>query len=650
MPKNKHLALLFSLSLASTAYASTPPSHHRAALIIAVGNYPEASGWPALSAANDARILAAALKRQGFREADIAVLQDEQATRQGIMDAIRSQLADKARPGGVAFFHFSGHGQQVADSSGDEVDGYDEAIVPYDSPKHFQPGIYEGQNLIRDEELGALLNEVRQKLGPGGHLLALVDACHSGTATRGLARARGTYLRMAGPDYLAVHPGKEKEDNALAREVNEPDGLARMVAFFSASPHQLSYEYVDTDGQGYGMLSYAFSRAFATAGPEDTYRSLFDRIRLQASTQAFRQNPQAEGLLDEQVLGGKILGAPRYFLPVNWIDKTLYSLNGGALAGLYENTAVAFYPPGTYDTAGVVPLTLGTITYAGLLESDVDLRQPLPGKKPAAWVYIREQNYGSLSAALQLDVSTESLRDALETLPADCPAIRLVSDNPELALQEQPGENRLLLLSRDEFGLDTFALPPGGHYRGLLRQVRRRVVDYAQAEFLRPMEMGDSRLSPALEFLTLSGKPIDLRGQGGFRVGERLRLRIHNKGPKPFYFSLVDLRPDSRLDVVIPWDRPAADYYLLPGTHYDFELNIRITEPAGTEVLKLIATEEPLDLSNVARYRGEKETGRHPLEALFRETYLNGGPKRGETSSLSGGGVSVQSVVVEIWE
>ncbi|MCB9293508.1 MAG: hypothetical protein H6559_10335 [Lewinellaceae bacterium] len=55
-------------------------------------------------------------------------------------------------------------------------------------------------------------------------------------------------------------------------------------------------------------------------------------------------------------------------------------------------------------------------------------------------MYIREQNYGSLSAALQLDVSTESLRDALETLPADCPTIRLVSDNPELALRNNPAK------------------------------------------------------------------------------------------------------------------------------------------------------------------------------------------------------------------
>ncbi|MCB9293509.1 MAG: hypothetical protein H6559_10340 [Lewinellaceae bacterium] len=81
---------------------------------------------------------------------------------------------------------------------------------------------------------------------------------------------------------------------------------ARMVAFFSASPHQLSYEYVDTDGQqGYGMLSYAFSRAFATAftGRYLPQPVRPDRLRRRA-THTFARTP-GEGLLDEQVLGAR---------------------------------------------------------------------------------------------------------------------------------------------------------------------------------------------------------------------------------------------------------------------------------------------------------------------------------------------------------
>ena len=52
----------------------------------------------------------------------------------------------------------------------------------------------EGQYLIRDEELYQAFDEVRKKLGPKGHLLVIIDACHSGSALRGGYQlgARGT--------------------------------------------------------------------------------------------------------------------------------------------------------------------------------------------------------------------------------------------------------------------------------------------------------------------------------------------------------------------------------------------------------------------------------------------------------------------------
>ncbi|MCO6492753.1 MAG: hypothetical protein J5I98_30320 [Phaeodactylibacter sp.] len=58
MPQGKLLLLLFAFAFAGPSYAVQPPAPHRAALIVAVGNYPAASGWPALSSANDARPLA----------------------------------------------------------------------------------------------------------------------------------------------------------------------------------------------------------------------------------------------------------------------------------------------------------------------------------------------------------------------------------------------------------------------------------------------------------------------------------------------------------------------------------------------------------------------------------------------------------------
>lgn len=66
-------------------------------------------------------------------------------------------------------FHFSGHGSQKLDASGDELDGYAETLCPVD---------YEDKGVIVDDELNAAL--VRP-LRPGTKLHAFIDACHSGT-------------------------------------------------------------------------------------------------------------------------------------------------------------------------------------------------------------------------------------------------------------------------------------------------------------------------------------------------------------------------------------------------------------------------------------------------------------------------------------
>ncbi|MBK8562630.1 MAG: caspase family protein [Saprospiraceae bacterium] len=623
-----------------------PTKPGKFALIVAVGKYPASSGWEQLSSENDVRILRDAFLKQGFNEDHIAVITDRQATRQGILKAIRSHLTERAKPGDVAVFHFSGHGQQVQDDNADEVDGFDEALVPFDSPKHYQPGIYEGQNLIRDEELGSILNELRSKLGPQGHLLTLIDACHSGTATRGLGKARGTDERMASLEYLNQKFDRFGDENSL--EANVPGDLAPMVALFSASPNQLSYEYVDEAGMSYGILSYTFSKAFGNIKEGTSYRSLFDQLRMEVTNLSPRQTPQAEGGLSEAVLGGHITGTPRYFLPSEWIDGQTLRLSAGTFAGLHEGTVVVLYPSGIRDTAGVLPLAFGKVTNATPIDCDVELEKSIPRASRSGFVFVKSQNYGNLSVSIRLEVSNDDLAAALRQLPNDCPAIKLTASAPELVLLEQPNKGNLQLLTKDEYVLGTFKLPTSGNYLGIVRQVRQQVVAFAQAKFLRPMEIADKRLGLRLYIYGKEG-PHPLRSDGYFFIGTELRLVIVNTGKVPCYFSLLDIQPDNQMNVIIPAGKPAVDYYLPVGGRYEYPELVEVSEPIGTEVLKLIASDQPLDLTNIIQTRGVQGLGKHPFEVLLRQTYLLEGT-RGETGNLPKGGLAVSSVVVEIQE
>ena len=106
------------------------PVLRRKALLVAC-NY---QGTPAAlkGCGNDQQCMRHCLmSRFGFRDEEILMLFDGQnasqrwPTRANILAAMKWLVAD-ARPGDSLFFHYSGHGAQTQDWSGDEADGYNE--------------------------------------------------------------------------------------------------------------------------------------------------------------------------------------------------------------------------------------------------------------------------------------------------------------------------------------------------------------------------------------------------------------------------------------------------------------------------------------------------------------------------------------------
>src|SRR5437764_11817062 len=103
-----------------TGLKLTAQEPNKIALIVAVSKYPANSGWGQLSSINDVKLIKDALIRQGFKEENIKVLTDKQATLAGMINSMDKDLIQKIKPGDIAVFHFSGHGQQIEDDNGDE--------------------------------------------------------------------------------------------------------------------------------------------------------------------------------------------------------------------------------------------------------------------------------------------------------------------------------------------------------------------------------------------------------------------------------------------------------------------------------------------------------------------------------------------------
>lgn len=641
--------ILFILLPAANSIKSTAQSD-KIALIVAISQYAPQSGWPRTNAHNDVLLLRYALQRQGFEEKNILILKDEEATRKGVLKAIEKHLLRKAKAGGTALFHFSGHGQQILDQNGDEIDGLDEALAPYDSPIAYEKGKYEGENLIRDEELGALLGTVRRKLGPSGQILVLLDACHSGTGVRGAATVRGTE-RIMKPEKAAAAKKRSDENNAVEADSANEKEVAPLIAFFSTGARQLNYEMRDENGRYYGPLSYAFSKAFAQAEPETTYRSLFRQIQLTMAVHAPRQRPQAEGDLERTLAGSPISGKTSYFLtdPERRLSPRKLSLKGGTLMGLFPGTKLRFYPADTYEPEEAVALAFGQVGKSGPIHAEVDLDRPLSKREALqSWVYVEEYHFSHLGVDVYMNLNNPSLMRALIEVQKRFPMIQFSEKREDSDLFIGADADQIVRLNTAD-GYVLAQLNANEPAASIVEELIKIILNYVQGKFLRGLEMSNPHLNTRMQIMTAKkerseSKVAQMRPYQAGR--DTMTLKITNEGSLPAYYSILDIQPDNQFNVVIPdykSGKKPEDYFIRPGETQ--LIRFRIYKPTGTEVLKLIGSREPLYLKKIISSRGRQKTS-HPFEVLFAASYFYNNRGGGKLNLRPA--VSIQSLAFEI--
>ncbi|MFN7831194.1 MAG: caspase domain-containing protein, partial [Bacteroidota bacterium] len=393
--KNTIITLLFLACACAPANALA----RKRALVVGVSNYVPGSGWSSLNAHNDVVAVKDALLFQGFAAADIVVLEDAAATRDGIIAAL-NKLQISSAPGDLVYFHFSGHGQQMWDASGDEIDGYDESIVPYDALKNYNTTGYKGAKHISDEELGKYLLLIREKLGSKGQLIVLLYSCHSGTGLRGLGTARGTNTLLAPDDWIKSHEKTAGLGDQTILEQEENTVLAPFVAFFASDAGKVNTEISCPNGS-MGPLTAAFVKSFSKVNEGSTYSGLFDKIRNEMAVTSPGQNPLAEGYLDRLVLNGAFVAIKPYYSVTESGDMLV--LNGGWLQNLNKGSKVGFYPAETRDYLNAKPLATGFITTSEPAKSIVTADKPASTLK-GTWAYVLEQSPGDMHLNVRLDI------------------------------------------------------------------------------------------------------------------------------------------------------------------------------------------------------------------------------------------------------
>ena len=232
------------------------------ALCVGINDYPgtNADLWGCV---NDAIDLKEKFEQKGF---EVINLCDEDATKEKIISTMENIIAQLSN-GDQFIFSYSGHGTYVNDTSGDEEDGFDEALYTYNGP-------------LIDDKIGEVLDTIPR----GVKTWVIFDSCFSGTATRIEGH---TWRRkfIAPQDYNPNIPVKSR--------FKEMEGFD-WVFFSGCDVYEYSYDaYIDGRYNGAFTRYLLWSIDMSSADP--TFEEVYKILRTYLPSDDFPQTPQIEG-------------------------------------------------------------------------------------------------------------------------------------------------------------------------------------------------------------------------------------------------------------------------------------------------------------------------------------------------------------------
>ena len=346
------IGLCLAISLGTVAHGQT-----RRALLIGIDHYAPPAGAtlpvPPGGHARDSRFAPGAswinlrgpsvdvasmqvLLKQSYGFQDIRVLDERQATRQGILAAIDQLVAD-THPGDLVVFYYAGHGSQRLDTLSSK-NHLDETIVPIDA--------WTGAEDIRDKELALRFNKI--VYDKHAHLTAIYDSCHSGTMARGVTNSVQRVLPWDDRDVA----DEKKQDPTTVTELDlkqiPQKGDAIIIAAAASTESAVEALY-----PGESEYHGAFTRALVRVLRSSTQALSADDVVAEVSNLLHAdpvrfQQPSAEGRTQQSLFGDPVAAHPLH-VHVSKVSATMVTLDMGSAAGFdvgTEFTAIEAGPGG----------------------------------------------------------------------------------------------------------------------------------------------------------------------------------------------------------------------------------------------------------------------------------------------------------------
>lgn len=327
-----------SLARSLQTFKALSRKPQRRALLVGINDYPDPANRLE-GCVNDVFLMSSVLQECGFDAEDIRVVLNERATAGNFFERLHWLLDDVAA-GDERVLFYSGHGAQMpAYGNRDEVDHFDECLVPWDFD--WTPG-----RAVTDKQFFELYTQLPYE----SYFAAIFDCCHSGGMTRdGVRKARGisppddvrhralrwnAKLQMweeralspekpltagqkspafAGADRNTFRLGRgmalrtlEKKRYDKTRQALRHDGPYLPIIIEACREQELSFEYRH-GAASYGAFTYSLAQVLRENRAKNknlTFTQLKERVALRLKALKYEQTPCLIG--PTAIVGGEI--------------------------------------------------------------------------------------------------------------------------------------------------------------------------------------------------------------------------------------------------------------------------------------------------------------------------------------------------------
>ncbi len=563
---------------------------NKTALLIGINKYPFLANFAQLKGCeNDVLAIEQILEQKfEFPKANIHTLLDEDATRLGILDAMKSVAAGCGEDDTILFY-FSGHGSRLRAREENKPSGWYETIMPFDSGRRF----YHPEAVNRDicdDEIYEWLMSLSEKTS---NIVLIFDSCYSGSILRDDVFEQG--CRSVAPDDTVLHedprlifPHQLPFNRNRLSKVNSPSGWLpvsdKYVLMAACAEYEHAHVYKQWTDEGvieYGVFTYFLSEALRDAKSGDTYRDIWERVYLDIKGRFGRQNAQLEGNRDRELFGSSEF-RPTGFVPVTLRQHDHVILAGGAVHGVRRNSQWAIYPSGTKspsparDTLGIVKVTAVQAVTAKARIIDENVSNSIKGGNRAIEIS-RPPREARLK--IQVENALPATGERFDKLVRDIGQSTLLKvvagdELPDVKLQVagshfEKTSSSSKLPAKDSIPICTvndrsnsLQMPP----QPLTGPASNRIIiDNLEAicRYRRVLDLRNPKsiMSGRIDFSILKQnedlswgeiEPSEVDSKVIIHESDRIALRVINRFDTPIFFTILDLRIAKNISLLYP--------------------------------------------------------------------------------------------------